>query len=67
MRVYDRWGSLVYEQNDFYPELNDEFTGGWDGRYRGKFVDPGVFVYIIEVDFLDDRVLLYRGDVTVVR
>lgn len=65
MRVFDRWGNLMYEQNDFKP--TDTFTDGWDGRYKNKYVNPGVYVYVIEVKFLDGRVLLYRGDVTVVR
>lgn len=66
MRVFDRWGNLMYERNNFYPNNND-FAEGWDGKYDGKFVNPGVFVYVIEVKFLDGRVLLYRGDVTVIR
>ncbi|MEZ4928078.1 MAG: gliding motility-associated C-terminal domain-containing protein [Saprospiraceae bacterium] len=66
MRVYDRWGELVYSRDKFLPE-NDNTGDGWDGKFRGDFVDPAVFVYIIEVKFLDGRVLLYRGDVTVVR
>ncbi len=65
MRVYNRWGELMYEAKDFLP--NNQDSEGWDGRYRGDFVDPGVYIYIIEVKFLDVKVLLYRGDVTVVR
>ncbi|MBP6825444.1 MAG: gliding motility-associated C-terminal domain-containing protein [Saprospiraceae bacterium] len=66
MRVYDRWGTLMYERNDFLPN-NDNLAEGWDGKSRGDYVNPGVFVYVIEVVFLDGRVLLYRGDVTVIR
>ena len=36
-------------------------------KYKGEFVNPGVYVYIVEVKVLDGRVLLYRGDVTVAR
>lgn len=66
MRVFNRWGELMYERNSFYPD-NDNLAEGWDGRYKGDVVMPGVYVYIIEVKFLDERVLLYRGDVTVFR
>lgn len=66
MRVFDRWGSLMYERNTFYPNNND-FAEGWDGKHKGQYVSPGVYVYVIEVKFLDGRVLLYRGDVTVLR
>lgn len=65
MRVYDRWGELMYDRNEFLPE--NQPADGWDGRYRGDWVMPGVYVYAVEVKFLDGRVLLYRGDVTVIR
>ncbi len=66
MRVFDRWGNLMYEREKFQPNGND-FSEGWDGRYKGDYVNPGVYVYVVEVKFLDGRVLLYRGDVTVLR
>jgi hypothetical protein len=34
---------------------------------NGKPVNPAVFVYVVEVEFLDDVTLVYRGDVTVLR
>jgi gliding motility-associated-like protein len=65
-RVYDRWGDLMYQRERFMPNSFD-LAEGWDGRFNGKFVNPGVYVYVAEVRFLDGRVLVYRGDVTVVR
>ncbi|MCK6691770.1 MAG: gliding motility-associated C-terminal domain-containing protein, partial [Thermoanaerobaculia bacterium] len=41
MRIFDRWGNLMYERNAFYPNNND-FAEGWDGKYNGKYVMPGV-------------------------
>ncbi len=66
MRVYDRWGELLYERTAFVPD-GDNFSEGWDGKYNGKYVSPGVYIYVVEAHFLDGKVLLYRGDVTVVR
>ena len=66
MRIYDRWGSLMYERTAFVPD-GDNFSEGWDGKYGGQYVNPGVYVYVVEARFLDDKILLYRGDVTVVR
>ena len=65
-RVFDRWGELMYEYKDYKPN-NDDYSEGWDGTFRGRYLDPGVFVYLVEVKFLDGRVLLYRGDITIVR
>jgi gliding motility-associated-like protein len=66
MRIYDRWGELLYKRESFLPN-NDNYADGWDGKFNGKYVNPGVYVYMIEVVFKDGRELLYRGDVTVVR
>ena len=39
LRVYDRWGGLVFERRELIP--NDE-SAGWDGTWRGQRVQPGV-------------------------
>ncbi len=61
-RVFDRWGALMFEQYNFQP--NDPLYG-WDGFHRGEPLNPGVFVYVVEVSFIDGVVELYKGDVTI--
>ncbi len=63
-RVYDRWGELVHEAINFQP---GEELYGWDGRLDGKFMNPAVFVYVAEVEFVDNLVKVYQGDVTLFR
>lgn len=64
LQIFDRWGELIFEADDI--PLNDEFLG-WDGTYRGRPVNNGVYVYIAEVEFIDDVTVTYSGDVTVMR
>lgn len=67
VKVFDRWGGLVYENENLPPNCLDGIQL-WDGtRNDGKAVSPAVFVYMIEVEFLDNTTLLYRGDIAVVR
>jgi hypothetical protein len=63
LRIYDRWGSLVFENRDM--ALNEPYQG-WDGTARGKPVD-GVFAWYALVRFVDGVELEYKGDVTVLR
>lgn len=63
LRIFDRWGSMVYENRDF--DLNDPNLG-WDGTAKGQKVD-GVFAWYALVRFIDGRELQYEGDVTVLR
>jgi gliding motility-associated-like protein len=64
LRVYDRWGELVFERRDFQPNVE---SLGWDGRFNGKLLTPGVFVWTMELEFLDGRTKSYQGDVTLIK
>jgi len=63
-RVFDRWGELVFEDNNFQP---NDITHGWDGMFLGKFMNPGVLVYMAEIRFVDGVELLYKGGVTLLK
>jgi gliding motility-associated-like protein len=70
VNIFDRWGNQVY-QSDLIDVSGSAFCAGglvlWDGRARGKEENIGVFVYVIEAEFLDNVRLVYRGDVTIVK
>ena len=63
-QVFDRWGEMVFTDANFLP--NDP-AHGWTGRLRGQLMNPAVFVYYAEILLIDGRVLLFKGDVTLVR
>jgi len=62
-QVFDRWGGLVFSNQNFQP--NDDLIG-WNGFVNGKKVDSGVYVYYAEILFKDGLVEQFVGDVTVV-
>ncbi len=64
MRVFDRWGSLLHEVRDAFP---GDATITWDGRYKGSLVNPGVYVWMIELELVNGVVVQKKGDLTVVR
>jgi len=63
-QIYNRWGALIYEQNNFIPD-NENF--GWNGEYKEKPLDPGVYIYKVVLAFTDGRTILKSGDVTLLR
>ncbi|GAB4499857.1 MAG: hypothetical protein OHK0019_37530 [Saprospiraceae bacterium] len=63
LRIYDRWGELIFERHDF--PLNEPNLG-WDGTYKGDKV-IGVFTWYAIVRFVDQAEFQYEGSVTVVR
>ena len=65
--IYDRWGEIVFHRTDFMPLTNgDDTDNGWNGRLNDELMNPAVFIYIAEIEFIDDTVEMYSGDVTLV-
>ncbi len=63
-QVFDRWGAVVFSNADF--QANDE-TQGWNGKISDKKNTGNVFIYFAEIEFIDGRVEIYKGDVTAIR
>ena len=64
LRVFNRWGGLVYEATNL--DIGDE-TNGWDGTYKGEVLPSGVYVYSASVRFVDRVTRIIKGDVTLLR
>jgi gliding motility-associated-like protein len=63
-RIFNRWGGVVHEALDFAP--NDP-NRGWDGQDKNGGINPGVFTYMAEIEFIDKISVMYYGDVTVIK
>ena len=63
-RIFDRWGSMVFEQLDFPP---NDAAYGWDGKRQNRSLPSGVYVYYAEIEFTDGETLIKKGDVTLMR
>lgn len=58
-RIYNRWGTLVYESSD--P------SEGWDGTYKGKPQPQDVYHYTLIVQFSSKERITKKGDITLLR
>jgi len=59
LEIFNRWGELVFHSTD----LGD----CWDGTYKSKAVNSGVFVYKLTVVLTNQEVVEETGTITVVR
>jgi gliding motility-associated-like protein len=64
-RIYDRWGNLIHEEKELFPDSNG--VGKWDGTFNGELMNPGVYIFVAEITFIDNETLVYKGDITLVR
>jgi len=63
LKIYDRWGNLVYDGMPVVNDIND----GWDGMFQGRPVENGVYVWVANVQFVDNFVQAVSGDLTVLK
>lgn len=59
LRIYDRWGELVFESTT--PHI------GWNGDFRGKAMDPDVYDYYLEVDCIGGQQSIIKGNITLMK
>ncbi len=57
--IFNRWGQLMIHFTD--P------AKGWDGKYNGKLVPPGVYYYVIRAKGTDGRNYKLSGDINILR
>ncbi len=63
-QIFSRWGEHIYEELNFPP---NQSNFGWNGKAGNKEFGPGTFVWFAEIEFLDGEVLLYKGDVNLLK
>ena len=60
LQVYNRWGELVFSSKDI--------NKGWDGRYKNKLQDSGVYVWIVNYRTITDiKENTLKGKVLLIR
>ncbi len=63
-RIYDRWGSLVYQWDS---PVDPNQWPGWDGRIAAQAAAPGVYVYYFRVLLTDGSAEIVEGSLTLFR
>jgi len=59
LKIFTRQGQMIYHSTDE--------TKGWNGYYRGRLCDEGVYMYRIEGVFINRQPFLKVGDVLLLR
>ncbi len=57
--IFNRWGEEVFSTTDQ--------TIGWDGTFKGREVDPEVFVYYLNAICIGGETYFEKGNITVIR
>ena len=57
--VFDRWGEKVFE--------TENVAKGWDGSFKGKPMNPAVFVYYINATLNNGEKITKKGNISLIR
>jgi gliding motility-associated-like protein len=60
MMVFDRWGEKVFEGDNVHQT-------GWDGTYKGELLSNGIYTYVVNVQYLDNKKIVKKGIVNLIR
>ena len=58
-QIFNRWGELIFETEDI--------KQGWDGYYRGKICQVGVYVWKAYIKLNSGKIFNKTGDVTLLK
>ena len=59
MKIFNRWGELVFESND--QDL------GWNGKYKGRLLPMDSYVFVIRVTQVSGRMVEDKGSLVLIR
>ncbi len=62
MRIYNRWGQLVYSGSS-----DNKSYKGWNGYIGSDEASVGVYAFIISATFINNETKEYKGNVTLIR
>jgi gliding motility-associated-like protein len=58
-KIMNRWGQQIFETRDI--------SKGWDGTFKGKDQDTGVYYYMIKVATPSGKTQFLKGDIILIR
>ncbi len=64
MRIFSRWGEVVFEKNNFTP---NDVSAGWNGTFKGSKLNPDVYVYTIDIICDNSTTMTFKGNVALIQ
>ncbi len=59
LKIYDRWGQIVFETNNIYKR--------WDGKFKNQLLGSNVYVYYLVMKGLSGNKITQKGRVLLIR
>jgi hypothetical protein len=63
LRIFNRWGEVVYEKRDFPVNIA---SLGWDGKFKGQKPKADVYIYQAEVFCDTGELIILNGNIALI-
>lgn len=64
LKIFDRWGNNVFSVKNSLP---DDISLGWNGLHGGRYAELGVYMWVAELEYIDNSLEIVAGDITILR
>ena len=64
LSIYDRWGGRVFEVENIPASVR---SVGWDGKFNGRGLNAGTYLWVAEILFIDGERINFSGDFVLMR
>ena len=62
--IFDRWGNHILHQENIDAN-NPDF--GWNGTFRGELLEESVYLWTVEIGFINGTNKKLSGDVSLIK
>lgn len=64
LRIFNRWGEIVFEKKNFNP---NDYNSAWNGKLKGVDAPAGIYVYFAEMECSTGERFERKGTVMLIR
>lgn len=64
--IFNRWGDQILIKSNI-PVASTQGIDIWDGIVNGKTIETGIFIYVIEAEYINGESEVIAGDVSILR
>lgn len=63
VQIFNRWGALLFRENDIQVQ---PIIQVWNGTFKRETMNPGVYIYMIELELKDGSRRIISGDLSLI-
>ncbi len=63
VQIFNRWGALLFQERNIPTQSIIQL---WNGKFKGELMNPGVYIYMIELNLKNGTRQIISGDLSLI-